>query len=202
MKIKLLLFLLVSYFVSAQENLTYQKPPKEILELADYERAPTVNMDTNKEYMLLSYRSTYKTLDELNQEEMRLGGLRINPVTNISSTVTYVNNLKLRKIAEKDEIQVKGLPENPKISNLSMSPNQKKIAFSHTTNIGVELWIIDVVSAQATKLTEAIVNANMGNPFSWFADSQSILVRMLVQNRPALIDVKKDLPTGPTVSTS
>jgi len=202
MKIQLLLFLLVSYFVSAQENLTYQKPPKEILELADYERAPTVNMDTNKEYMLLSYRSTYKTLDELNQEEMRLGGLRINPVTNISSTVTYVNNLKLRKIAEKDEIQVKGLPENPKISNLSMSPNQKKIAFSHTTNIGVELWIIDVVSAQATKLTEAIVNANMGNPFSWFADSQSILVRMLVQNRPALIDVKKDLPTGPTVSTS
>jgi len=202
MKIKLLLFLLVSYFVSAQENLTYQKPPKEILELADYERAPTVNMDTNKEYMLLSYRSTYKTLDELNQEEMRLGGLRINPVTNISSTVTYVNNLKLRKIADKDEIQVKGLPENPKISNLSMAPNQKKIAFSHTTNIGVELWIIDVVTAQATKLTEATVNANMGNPFSWFADSQSILVRMLVQNRPALIDVKKDLPTGPTVSTS
>lgn len=202
MKIQLFLFLLVSYFVSAQENLTYQKPPKEILELADYERAPTVNMDTNKEYMLLSYRSTYKTLDELNQEEMRLGGLRINPVTNISSTVTYVNNLKLRKIADKDEIQVKGLPENPKISNLSMAPNQKKIAFSHTTNIGVELWIIDVVTAQATKLTEATVNANMGNPFSWFADSQSILVRMLVQNRPALIDVKKDLPTGPTVSTS
>ncbi|MBA4153391.1 prolyl oligopeptidase family serine peptidase [Flavobacterium sp.] len=202
MKIQLLLFLLVSYFVSAQENLTYQKPPKEILDLADYERAPTVNMDTNKEYMLLSYRSTYKTLDELNQEEMRLGGLRINPVTNISSTVTYVNNLKLRKIADKDEIQVKGLPENPKISNLSMAPNQKKIAFSHTTNTGVELWIIDVVSAQATKLTEAIVNANMGNPFSWFADSESILVRMLVQNRPALIDVKKDLPTGPTVSTS
>jgi dipeptidyl aminopeptidase/acylaminoacyl peptidase len=202
MKIQLLLLLLVSYFVSAQENLTYQKPPKEILELADYERAPTVNMDTNKEYMLLSYRSTYKTLDELNQEEMRLGGLRINPITNTSSTVTYVNNLKLRKIADKDEIQVKGLPENPKISNLSMAPNQKKIAFSHTTNTGVELWIIDVVSAQATKLTEAIVNANMGNPFSWFADSQSILVRMLVQNRPALIDVKKDLPTGPTISTS
>lgn len=192
----------MSYFVSAQENLTYQKPPKEILELADYERAPTVNMDTNKEYMLLSYRSTYKTLDELNQEEMRLGGLRINPVTNISSTVTYVNNLKLRKVADKEEIQIKGLPENPKISNLSMSPNQKKIAFSHTTNTGVELWIIDVVTAQASKLTDATVNANMGNPYNWFADSQSILVRMLVQNRPTLIDVKKDLPTGPTVSTS
>jgi len=201
MKIKLLLLLCVGYFASAQENLSYQKPPKEILELADYERAPSVNMDSKKEYMLLSYRSTYKTLDDLNQEEMRLGGLRINPVTNISSTVTYITNLKVRKVADKNEVQVKGLPENPRISNLGMSPNEKKLSFSHTTNTGVELWVLDIASAQATKLTDATVNANMGNPFSWFADNQTILVRMLVKNRPALIDLKKDLPTGPIVST-
>ena len=75
---------------------------------------------------------------------MRLGGLRINPITNISSTVTYINNLKLRKVKDKNEIQVKGLPENAKITNLSWSPNEKKIAFTNTTNSGVELWIIDV----------------------------------------------------------
>jgi dipeptidyl aminopeptidase/acylaminoacyl peptidase len=201
MKIKLLLLLCVGYFASAQENLSFQKPPKEILELADYERAPSVNMDSKKEYMLLSYRSTYKTLDDLNQEEMRLGGLRINPVTNISSTVTYITNLKVRKVSEKNEVQVKGLPENPRISNLGMSPNEKKLSFSHTTNTGVELWVLDIATAQATKLTDATVNANMGNPFSWFADNQTILVRMLVKNRPALIDLKKDLPTGPIVST-
>ena len=83
----------------AQENITYQKPSAEILALADYERAPSVAMDTKKEYMLLMYRNTYKSLDDLNQDELRLGGLRINPVTNISSTVTYINNLKVRKIS-------------------------------------------------------------------------------------------------------
>jgi dipeptidyl aminopeptidase/acylaminoacyl peptidase len=83
--------------------------------------------------MLLTYRNTYKTLDELSQEEMRLGGLRINPVTNISSTVTYVNNLKLRKVSDKIENQVTGLPENPKITNISWSPDEKKIAFTNTT---------------------------------------------------------------------
>jgi hypothetical protein len=51
--------------------------------------------------MLLTYRDSYKTLDDLNQDEMRLGGLRINPTTNISSTVTYMNNIKLRKINDK-----------------------------------------------------------------------------------------------------
>ena len=200
MKFKFLLLLLVGFFGFSQENLSYQKPPKEILELADYERAPSVNMDSKKEYMLLSYRSTYKTLDDLSQEEMRLGGLRINPITNISSTVTYITNLKVRKVSEKNEVQVKGLPENPKISNLGMSPNEKKLYFSNTTTTGVELWVLDIATAQATKLTDATVNANMGNPFSWF-DDQTILVKMLVKNRPALIDQKKDLPTGPIVSS-
>ena len=152
--------------------------------------------------MLLSYRNTYKTLDELNQEELRLGGLRINPITNISSTVTYINNIKVRKIKDKNEIQVTGLPQNPKISNIAWSPDEKKIAFSHTTATGVELWVLDIASAKATRLTDATVNANMGGPFSWYRDNQSLLVKMLPKNRPALIDSKKDLPKGPTVSTS
>jgi hypothetical protein len=71
-------------------------------------RAPSVSMDTKKEYMLLTYRNTYKSLDDLNQDELRLGGLRINPITNICA-VTYVNNLKLRKIKDSNEMQVAGL---------------------------------------------------------------------------------------------
>jgi dipeptidyl aminopeptidase/acylaminoacyl peptidase len=192
----------ISLFVKAQENLTFQKPSAEILALADYKRAPTVTMDSKKEFMLLSYRNTYKSLNDLYQEEMRLGGLRINPVTNISSTITYINNFKIRKISSKDEIQVSGLPENPKIGNVLMSPNERKIAFTHTTNIGVEVWILDVETARATRLTEAIVNANMGNPVCWLNDNENLLVRLLPKNRMALIDTKKELPLGPTVSSS
>ena len=202
---KLLPFLFLSMSFSAvmaQENVTYQKPSKEILELADYQRAPSVNMDSKKEYLLLSYRNTYKTLDDLNQEEMRLGGLRINPITNISSTVTYINNLKIRKVKDKNEIQVKGLPENARITNVSWSPNEKKIAFTNTTNSGVELWIIDVVTATATKITSDNLNANLGSPFNWMTDNETLLVKVLPKNRKPLIDEKKNLPKGPTVSTA
>jgi dipeptidyl aminopeptidase/acylaminoacyl peptidase len=203
MKKVFLLFLFMSFFkFSAQENLTFQKPSTEIMALADYERAPSVSMDNKKEYMLFMYRNTYKTLDELSQEEMRLGGLRINPITNISSTVTYVNNLKLRKLADKEPTQVDGLPQNAKITNISWSPNEKKISFTNTTGTGVELWIIDVVSAKASKITEPILNANMGNPVSWMKDNETLLVKVLPKNRPVLIDTKTDLPNGPTVSTS
>ncbi|HLP64334.1 prolyl oligopeptidase family serine peptidase [Flavobacterium sp.] len=197
------LFLLsFGWTILAQENVTYQKPSAEIMALADYERAPSVNMDSKKVYMLLSYRNTYKTLDDLNQEEMRLGGLRINPVTNISSTVTYINNLKLRKVADKVEQQVTGLPENARIANVSWSPNETKIAFTHTTNSGVELWVIDVATASAKKITSDNLNANLGSPFNWMKDNETLLVKVLPKNRPALIDSKKDLPKGPTVSVS
>lgn len=45
----------------SQENITYKTPPREIMELADYERAPMVMLDSKSEFMVLTYRSTYKT---------------------------------------------------------------------------------------------------------------------------------------------
>lgn len=196
----LALFLTTSMF--AQENVTFQKPSKEILELAEFERAPSIQMDTKKENMLLSYRNTYKTLEDLNLTEMRLGGLRIDPTVNISSTLTYINNLKLRLGKNPQEIQVKNLPNNPRIANISWSPDESKIAFTHTATNGVELWVVDIKTATATKLTEANLNANLGNPITWFKDGSSILVKTMLADRPALIDPKSDLPNGPTVSTA
>lgn len=192
------LFLITSMY--AQENITYQKPSPEILQLAEFERAPSVTIDDKMEYMLLSYRSTYKTLQDLNLEEMRLGGLRIDINTNISSTITYINNLKVRKVTDRDEIQVKGLPENARITYLTWSPDQSKIAFTNTASTGVELWIVDIKSAQAIQLSDAVLNANLGNPITWFKDSQHILANVIPANRPALIDTKKQLPNGPIVS--
>lgn len=185
-----------------QENITFQKPSQEILQLADYERAPSVSLSSNKEWMVLMYRNTYKTLQDLNQEEMRLGGLRINPITNISSTTTFINNIKVKKVSDKVESAVKGLPANANISNLSWSPDENKIAFTNTTDNGNELWILDLKTATAKKLTDAVLNANLGNPITWYKNSEKILIKALPPNRPALIDASKAIPKGPIVSTA
>ncbi len=194
--------LLLSNSIVAQENLEYQKPPKEILDLIDYERAPGVIMDSKKVNMVFLYRDSYKTLDDLNQEEMKLAGLRINPVTNISSTVTYMNNIKTRKINGTIEMQVTGLPEKPRISNLSWSPNEQFIAFTHTTTNQVELWVLDLSTNNCKKLSNLVLNANLGSPITWFKDSKSLLVRAIPADKPNLISTKNTLPTGPVVSVS
>lgn len=195
-------FIFQAVILTGQEALDFQKPSAPILALADYERAPQVLMDANKEFMILTYRNTYKTLDDLNQEEMRLAGLRVNPITNIGSTITYVNNLKIRKVKNyKDEPQqVSGLPPNPKITYITWSPDQTHFAFTNTTALGVELWVCNISKAQAMRLTDATLNANTGNPITWHADSKRILVRKIPANRIALLDPKKDLPKGPSIS--
>jgi len=198
----LLALLLATAPMIGQENITYQKPSKEILQLADYDRAPTVSMNTSKEWMVLSYRNTYKSLDELNQDELRLGGLRINPITNISSTASFINNIKIKKTNDKTETNVKGLPLNALISNVTWAPNETKLAFTNTTATGNELWILDLPTATAKKLTDAVLNANLGNPITWYKNSSEMLIKVIPANRRALIDAAKAIPTGPIVSSA
>ncbi|MBB3699960.1 alpha/beta hydrolase family protein [Flammeovirga yaeyamensis] len=185
-----------------QDNLGYQKPPEEILELVDVPRAPSVLLDDAKETMILLYRNSYKSIEELSKEELRLGGLRIDPKTNIGSRVNYYNNVKIKSLKDKKAtlLEVKGLPENPKLTNFSWSPDQTKIALTNTTLEGVELWVLDLKKATVTKLSDANLNANVGNVINWFEDGKSLLVKMVSSKREALINTKSAVPTGPTIS--
>ena len=195
----LFFFLISSY---AQENLTYQKPHKNVLELAEAPLAPSIRMDNKGENIVLLYRSAYKTIEELSETEMRLGGLRINPVTNIGSRTRYNTDIKIKNDKSANPKTVKGLPENGRYANFSWSPNQKYMTFTNTVTSGAELWLLDIKNAEAKKLTNAQLNANMGNPAVWMKNSEALLVKMLPKNRKSLINTKEAVPTGPTVSVS
>ena len=140
------IILLIVFKITAQENIKYQKPSKEILNLVEFESPPSVLYDEQKNYMVFIYRNNYKSISDLSEKELRLGGLRINPKTNIGSRVTFYNNVKIKKLKAKNGTvnQVKGLPKNPKLSNFSWSPDQTKIALTNTTSQGVELWLLDL----------------------------------------------------------
>ncbi|MGC6430170.1 MAG: prolyl oligopeptidase family serine peptidase [Jejuia sp.] len=201
-KLLLFLFLSLNLLISAQENLTYQKPSDEILELADVELAPGVQIDSKGEKMVLLYRNQYKSIQELSETEMRLAGLRINPVTNIGSRTNYITNIKVKNVEDKDAVQVTGLPKDARLSGFRWSPDESMIACLNTTPKGVEVWVLDIDKAKVTKLTDANVNANMGSTINWFKDNENLLVKMLPKDRKELINTATAVPTGPTVSVS
>ena len=201
-KLLLIIALFYGLCVLSQENISYQEPPKEILDLAKAPLAPSMKMDNKGENFIFLYRSNFKNIQELSEEEMRLGGLRINPKTNIGSRVRYYTNIKIRVGINNNEELVKGLPIDGRFSNFTWSPDQSKMAFTNTIATGVELWVIDIQSKSASKISEANLNANTGLPFAWFKDNNSLLVKLISKERKDLIDTKTAIPSGPTISIS
>ena len=72
------------------------------------------------------------------------------------------------------------------------SPDETQLAFTHTADEGVEIWVLDLASARARRLIEARANATLGNPIAWFRDGKALLVRMLPESPQALADPRGD----------
>ena len=180
----------------------YQKPAEEILQLVDVKRAPYFLMNDSQDTALMLYRDTYKTIAELSEEELRLGGLRIDPKANIGSRDTFYTDLKIQRINSQQTVEIAGLPDNPRLSNFAWSPDQQKMAMTHKTPSGIELWVVDLKTAKAKRLTKAILNANMRDVINWFADGSALLVKVVPEDRQPLINTESATPTGPTVSVS
>lgn len=181
---------------------TYQLPPSEILELADYTPAPFISLDMRYEYIVYFYQNAYKTLDDLMQPEMRLAGRRINPVAHISTSTEYSTNIKVGKVDSTEIVQVQGLPENARLANLTFSPDERYMAFTHTAKTGLELWILNIAEACATKILDRKLNAFFGNPVVWLPDSRHLIVMTVPENQPSVIEPGSEIPEGPVVIES
>ena len=203
-KLLSLLFLFIVSIVFSQENIPYQKPSSEILELVEFERPPSVIYDDDKNYLIFLYRDNYKSIEELSDKELRLAGLRINPRTNIGSRVSYYNDIKIRKFDNRsqDPNPVDGMYSGMKISNLNWSPDQTKIAFTNTTKSGVDLWVLDLKTSTANKVFDLKLNSNIGSVISWFSDSENMLIKVMPSNKQEIVDKGSIIPKGPTISSN
>jgi len=186
----------------AQIDITYQKPPKEILEIADAPASPAMMIDDKGEVIVLMQQNRYKSIAELSEPELRLAGLRINPVANIGSRTNYSSGISLQKVGEPGETQVSGLPSEPRLAYFTWSPDQSKVAFTNTVAEGVELWILDIPSASCKKISDANLNGNTGRPFAWMQSGDKLLIKTIPADRKPMIDNSTAVPTGPRVSQS
>lgn len=197
--ISIILIMLSSHLLIGQVDLNYQKPSNEILDLVEAPLPPLVRMNTAGNTAILLYRDVYKSITELSAEEMRLAGLRINPITNINSRQRYYKQFTILDIPSNQEFPIKELPEKAKLSNFIWSKDETKIAFTNTVKDGVELWILDLQTKGVQRLTDASLNANMGTPMLWLNDN-ALLVKLLPTDKQLLIDKELAIPSGPTIS--
>ena len=193
--------ILISGTLSAQDILTYQKPPQSILNLAEAASIPAVRISSNGESMILLELRNMPSIEELSQPELRLAGLRINPLTNGPSRSSAYTGIRLKTVNSGEERTFTGLPEDLQLADLTWSPAEDKIAFSNTTKSGVELWTADLKSMQAKKLSNFYLNHTYGRAFTWTPNGNTLLAKFIDTSRQALAIVS-GIPAGPVIQES
>lgn len=194
--IVLLVLLLHTSETYAQDG--YQRPPEVIAKLIDAPSTPGVSLDSKAEWMLLMERPGYPSISEVSAPELRIGGTRINPATNGRSRQSFMTGLSLKNIKSGKEFSIQNLPTNPQIGNVSWSKDENKIAFTHTGEEGISLWVADVATQQAKRLTPEIINNAYVSALSWLPDNQSLMVSTVADNRGAAPE-RPATPKGPVI---
>ncbi len=206
---KLLLFLTTAFLANAliaQDHSGYQLPPKDISDLLLAKPTPAVSIDRKGEWMLLSERNSYPSVEELAQPELRLGGLRFNPNNYALSRQNFINDFSLKNLKTGKEYKVQGLPTPLLAGNVSRSPSEGKIAFTNTTNKEVDLYVIDIATQKATRVNKSALNTIVGGgggrgeregAYQWI-DDKTIIYKIALHPVSAA-PAKKLVPEGPTI---
>ena len=102
--------------------------------------------------------------------------------------------------ARAEEVRVTGLPAEPRITGVSWSPDGERIAFVVTVDDQLSLWYADLKNGKARQVTsdKTALNATYGRPYSWLADSESFVARVIPAGRGPAPE-ESDIPTGPVV---
>ncbi len=179
----------------------YQLPSQAMINLVDGDLTPSVSLSPNRNLMLMQEQPGLPSIEEVSQPELRLAGVRINPRTNGPSNLRYSTKLTVRNLTTGEDAEIKGIPDNPRITNVSWSSTNNHFAFLLNRPNGIELWIADVSKGSAKKLTDARINNTYGSAYQWMPNGKSLLVQLVDKNRGDVPE--KDLtPTGPIVQES
>ncbi len=180
----------------AQTSTGYQLPPKDIADLLLAKPTPAVSLNSKAEWLLMSERNSYPSVEELARPELRIAGLRLNPNNFAPSRQNFINNFVLKNIKTGTEYPVSGLPSPLLAGNVSWSPAEHKIAFTQTSNTRVDLYTIDVATHKATKINKLPLNTITGGSYTWI-DDNSLLYKTVL--KPAAAAPPRPLlPKGPT----
>ena len=174
----------------------YKIPPKAIADLVDAPITPNVRLSPDKKHLLILERASLPSIEELSQPELRLAGLRINPMTNGRSRANSYKGILIQNIKSGKQKKVKGLPKNAKISTVSWSPDSKRIAMSVINGKQINLYLSETKTGKAKLLIKKPLNTIYGSAFYWLSDSKSLIIKAIIDNRgnpPKL----SNIPSGP-----
>lgn len=191
------IIVLGSVTLKSQDDGGYKTPPKDIADMLLAKPTPTISIDDKGEWVLFTVSSSYPSVEELARPELRIAGQRINPNNFAPSRQFFINNVYLKNLVSGKEYKIAGLPSPLYAGNFSWSPNDKKIAFTQTSNSRIDLYVIDLLTQKAIKINKSPLNGLLGNVVQWY-DDNTVLYKTTLKPASAA-PVKSLMPKGPAI---
>ena len=185
----------------------YQLPPAPLQVIVDAPRAPSMSLSPRRNLVAMIATPALPGINEVAQPELKLAGMRINPRTYSPSRFSFGLDLALLDVGTQAESKVGGLPAPLRLADSAWSPDQRYLAFTHvaysdkTAESKVELWLVDIATRTAKRLTHQPMSYVAGAGFSWLPDSSALLVNL----KPVAIGkvpLATGIPSGPATQDS
>ncbi len=184
----------------AQEISGYQKPPKEITDIVENTVNRSVIISGKGAYMAILEEPGYPSIKDISQPILKLAGLRINPKIKGNGRSAYYSGLRIKNVKSNEEFEFQNLPKEAKIKDVIFSPDENRLAFSITTDTDIQLWLGDLKTRRAERLSKESLNDTYGRLYQWAPDGKSILAKCVADQKGP--PSKSDTPTGPNVQES
>lgn len=176
--------IVASAFLCPDVRADYRVPSPALAAIVDAPLPPVPVLSPDRRLLLLLDRPETPAIAELAQAELRLAGLRINPATNGPSRSSFFTRMTLKSFADSSDHIVTGLPSAVRIGDYEWSRDSRHLALTVVRDAGIELWLVDIATATARRLTGPILNAALGEPISWL-DDNTLIIRRIPRERGA-----------------
>ena len=197
--VTVLALLLAAGVSSAQEP--YRTPPPDVVAIVDAPPTPVVNVSPDGAWMTVTEHRAYPAIAQLAEPALGLAGVRFNPRTNGDDQPPLGIAIKFVHLEDGREWSIE-LPEDVQLTYPFWSPDSRHVAFTNTTDSGVELWIASVDTKRARRLTEPELMAASGwrgdRPCQWLPGSQALLCKLIPADCGPAPEPPR-VPVGPTI---
>lgn len=178
------LFVTQAHFSLAQEVSGYQKPPKEMIDIVEAATSKSVTVSGSGNLMLILETDGYPSIKEIAKPLVKIAGLRIDAKNYSNAKAVYFASIEIKNLKTGDNYGLSGIPAGAKIKDVQLSPDEKLVAFSITTENEVQLWLGDLSARTAKRLSNIVLNDAYGTLYKWAPQGNAILAKTITEKKP------------------
>ena len=186
---------------------SYQKPPKNVVDVLLAPAPPMGFVNPQAEEILLAEPVRYPSISELARPMLRIAGVRIDPANFGEHNPSRLIHLSIVSVSDGRARPIV-FPSGEGFSRPEWSPDGKHFFLTVTADKSVELWIGDAATATIHRIPGIALNSTLVSPFpltssscSWATGSRELLCRTVPANygRPP---AEPRVPEGPIIQES